>query len=501
MPDESDDHDDGAPDDAVGGSGDDASDATTDSTTNADDSSDAADASGANESTKDAPDGEAESTEDAPDAEAEPGEDAPDAEAEPGEDAPGGEAESTEDAPDAETESTEGTPDGEAEPAPATDDAVDSADADDEDSGGLEKVADDDENSGGLERVEPRTRHVDVPEEGEEMARPDDGVVADEEKVPNRGVEAGFERPEDAPEKHRPEHPDKLDANGGSDVPVGHAAGAPKPGEATPAGAGATGTGTGTGGGGRTIEDDEELFEGPPDDEEMPLADHIEEMMLRLAAVVFAGAVATILMYLYSDFLVMEMWTDILPAGTDAARPHLYAPLEFIFTKIKVASLAGVLIALPVLVYQSYLFMRPGLYPQERRYYLAAVPTSLVLAVAGMAFAYFAVLPGLFQYFDYYTEGNAVIAYGLQSTFNLIVALMGLQAVVFQIPLFVMLAIMMGVTSRQWLESRRLLFWGAFGGIAFLFAPDPTGMAPFIIAVSMIVLFEGTLALLRWTGR
>jgi len=337
--------------------------------------------------------------------------------------------------------------------------------------------------------VEPRTRRVDEPE------------ADDDSTVPDRGVEAGFDGPDGPPEKRRPEHPDKLDANGGSDVPVGHAAGAPTPGEATPAGAGAganAGTGAGTG---RGFEEDEELFEGPPDDEEMPLADHIEEMMLRLAAVVFAGAVATVLMYLYSDFLVMRMWNDILPAGTDGARPHLYAPLEFILTKIKVASLAGVLIALPVLVYQSYLFMRPGLYPQERRYYIAAVPTSLVLAIAGMAFAYFAVLPGLFQYFDYYTEGNAVIAYGLQSTFNLIVALMGLQAVVFQIPLFVMLAIMMGVTSRQWLEGRRLLFWGAFGGIAFLFAPDPTGMAPFIIAVSMIVLFEGTLALLRWTGR
>jgi sec-independent protein translocase protein TatC len=353
-----------------------------------------------------------------------------------------------------------------------------------------ESDAEDEEgdDSGGLERVDDE--------------EPGESVVADEEKVPDRGGEGGFDRPADAPEKRRPEHPDKRDGDAPSDVPVGHAAGAPKPGEATPAGAGAgAGAGASGGGAGRTIEDDEELFEGPPDDEEMPLADHIEEMMLRLAAVVFAGAVATVLMYLFADFLVSEMWNDILPAGTDAARPHLYAPLEFVLTKIKVASLAGILIALPVLVYQSYLFMRPGLYQQERRYYIAAVPTSLVLAAVGMAFAYLAVLPGLFQYFDYYTEGNAVIAYGLQSTFNLIVALMGLQAVVFQIPLFVMLAIMMGVTSRQWLEGRRLLFWGAFGGIAFLFAPDPTGMAPFIIAISMIVLFEGTLALLRWTGR
>ncbi|MFC6952467.1 twin-arginine translocase subunit TatC [Halorubellus litoreus] len=477
MPDESDDYDDGAPSDAVGDAGDDATDATADSTTNADDSHETTDAPDADDSTdEDASPDETDDAEVPSDESLGDDEDAPDVD----------ESTSADEADDADGSDAD----------EASDD-----DASDEDSGGLEKV--EDEDSGGLERVEPRTRHVDLPEEGEEMARPDDGVVADEEKVPNRGVEAGFERPEDAPEKHRPEHPDKRDNSAPSDVPVGHAAGAPNPGEATPAGAGASaGTGTGTGaGGGRTIEDDEELFEGPPDDEEMPLADHIEEMMLRLAAVVFAGAVATILMYLYSDILVMEMWTDILPAGEDAARPHLYAPLEFIFTKIKVASLAGVLIALPVLVYQSYLFMRPGLYPQERRYYLAAVPTSLVLAVAGMAFAYFAVLPGLFQYFDYYTEGNAVIAYGLQSTFNLIVALMGLQAVVFQIPLFVMLAIMMGVTSRQWLESRRLLFWGAFGGIAFLFAPDPTGMAPFIIAVSMIVLFEGTLALLRWTGR
>jgi sec-independent protein translocase protein TatC len=478
MPDESDDHEDGAEDAPVDSPDDGVSDATTDSTTDAaadgTDAADPDDASSADEASDSDPTLDTES-------DATPEDTADDADTErDGADESGG-------ADDADAERDGADEDGDESDGPEP------ADDGDDGSGGLERMDDDgDDGSGGLERVD------DDADEGEP-------IVAGEEGVPNRGVEAGFDRPEDAPEKRRPDHPDKRDGDVPSDVPVGHAAGAPSPGEATPAGAGAgagAGTGAGAGGGaGRTIEDDEELFEGPPDDEEMPLADHIEEMMLRLAAVVFAGAAATVLMYLFADFFVSEMWNDILPAGTDAARPHLYAPLEFVLTKIKVASLAGIIIALPVLVYQSYLFMRPGLYPQERRYYIAAVPTSLVLAVVGMAFAYFAVLPGLFQYFDYYTEGNAVIAYGLQSTFNLIVALMGLQAVVFQIPLFVMLAIMMGVTSRQWLEGRRLLFWGAFGGIAFLFAPDPTGMAPFIIAISMIVLFEGTLALLRWTGR
>ena len=165
------------------------------------------------------------------------------------------------------------------------------------------------------------------------------------------------------------------------------------------------------------------------------------------------------------------------------------------------AALAGIVVALPVFVYQSYQFMRPGLYPNERRYYLASVPMSLILAVVGMAFAYFVILPILFSVFLFYSEGSADIAFALAETFDIMLMLMIVLAIVFQIPLFIMLAIMMGVTSRRWLESQRIYFWIAFAGIAFVFTVDPTGMAPVLVAIVMIALFEGTLALLRWTGR
>jgi sec-independent protein translocase protein TatC len=118
----------------------------------------------------------------------------------------------------------------------------------------------------------------------------------------------------------------------------------------------------------------------------------------------------------------------------------------------------------------------------------------------GVAFAHFVVLPAIFAYFTAYTTGTAVVAFGLKETFSLILVLMGYMALVFQIPLFIMLAIMMNLTTREWLEGRRLLFWGGFLGVAFLVSPDPTGMAPIIVAATMIGLFEGTLALLRWTG-
>ena len=250
-----------------------------------------------------------------------------------------------------------------------------------------------------------------------------------------------------------------------------------------------------------TVEDDEPFgdIEGPETDEEMPLAAHIEEMMRRLAVVFLIGGLATLVVVTESTELINYFWSYHIPAPLEN-RPRLYGPLELPLTRLKVAGLAGVVVGLPAFVYETYRFMRPGLYQTERRYYLAAVPTSLVLGGIGIAFAHFLVLPAIFSYFTTYTSDAATIAFGLAETFNLIVILLSFMAIVFQIPLFIMLAIMMNLVTRQWLEAKRLLFWGSFLGIAFLFSPDPTGMAPIIVTLTMIALFEGTLAILRWTG-
>ena len=248
--------------------------------------------------------------------------------------------------------------------------------------------------------------------------------------------------------------------------------------------------------------DEEAAFggiEGPESDEEMPLAAHIEEMMRRLAVVFLVGGLATLVALTESTSMINYFWNYHIPAPAEN-RPRLYGPLELPLTRLKVAGIAGVVIGLPAFVYQTYRFMKPGLYENERRYYLAAVPTSLVLGSIGVAFAHFLVLPAIFSYFTTYTADAAVIAFGLAETFNLIVVMLAFMAIVFQIPLFIMLAIMMNLVTREWLEDKRLIFWGAFLGIAFIFSPDPTGMAPIIVTLTMIVLYEGTLAILRWTG-
>jgi sec-independent protein translocase protein TatC len=239
---------------------------------------------------------------------------------------------------------------------------------------------------------------------------------------------------------------------------------------------------------------------GPSHDKEMPLADHIREMLKRLAVVVAVAGVVSLVTFPFAERIINLIWNGILPAG-EVTRPRLYGILELKLTELKVASLVGLIAALPVLVYETYQFMKPGLYPHERRYYLAAIPTSLVLALVGVSFAYFVILPAIFTYFLYYSDDVATIGFALGRTFDLILLLMGYLAVVFQIPLFIMLAMMMGLVTRRWLADRRLLFWAAFLGISFIFSPDPTGMAPVVVALTMIVLFEGTLLLTKWTGR
>jgi len=239
---------------------------------------------------------------------------------------------------------------------------------------------------------------------------------------------------------------------------------------------------------------------GPKDDRELPIVDHIGELIKRLAIVVGVAGLVSVITFPFADTAINFLWDSILPVS-EVTRPRLYGILELKFTEFKVASLVGLIIALPIGVWQTYVFMRPGLYEHERRYYLAAIPTSLVLALVGVSFAYFIILPFIFTYFLYYSEGIATIGFGLGQTFNLILVLMGYLAIVFQIPIFVMLALLMRIVTRKWLVKRRILFWGGFLGLSFIFSPDPTGMAPLIVALTMVGLFEGTLLIAKWAGK
>lgn len=237
--------------------------------------------------------------------------------------------------------------------------------------------------------------------------------------------------------------------------------------------------------------------DGPATDAEQPLEQHVEELIRRSLIVIGIISVVLLLVLPFADAIITFLWDAHMPNPTENV-PRVYSPLALFLTKLLVATIIGGVVGLPAIVYEAYVFMRPGLYEREERYFLAAVPMSFILAVVGGLFAHFLFIPLLFDYFAGYTMGAADLAFGLSQTFGLILTMFGYMIIIFQIPVLITLAILMGVVSREWLEQKRILFWGGFVGLAFLSSPDPTGAVPFVVGITMVVLFEGTLLVLRW---
>lgn len=225
-------------------------------------------------------------------------------------------------------------------------------------------------------------------------------------------------------------------------------------------------------------------------DQEMPLTAHIEELVRRLMVVVIASTAVMAVAFIFSESLLDIIWYSFVDFA-----PHVYHPFAEILTRLKISAVVGLALALPVLIYETFQFMKPGLYPNERQYFLSVVPVSLVLMFLGIAFAFFFALPLLFRYFIFYSQDVATAGLGLTETFNLILLVKVAFGVVFQIPLLMSLAVKMGVVSVRWFETKRIYVWGGCITVAALLAGslDPTGVAGLMVALTMIGLFETTL--------
>jgi len=228
----------------------------------------------------------------------------------------------------------------------------------------------------------------------------------------------------------------------------------------------------------------------------MPLTAHIEELVRRLMVVMIASAGVMAVAFVFSEPLLDIIWYSFVDFA-----PHVYHPFAEILTRLKISAVVGLALALPVLIYETFQFMKPGLYPNERQYFLSVVPVSLVLMFLGIAFAFFFALPLLFRYFIFYSQDVATAGLGLTETFNLILLVKVAFGVVFQIPLLMSLAVRMKVVSVSWFEAKRIYVWGGCITVAALLAGslDPTGVAGLMVALTMIGLFETTLLGLKIT--
>ena len=169
-------------------------------------------------------------------------------------------------------------------------------------------------------------------------------------------------------------------------------------------------------------------------------------------------------------------------------------PLEFFFTKVKLAGFGAVVVTFPVLAWQLYRFVAPGLYKRERNAFLPFLLASPVLFLMGAALVYFVMLPFVLWFsLNQQITGNAAISVQLlpkvSDYLSLVITLLLGFGLCFQLPVVMALMGMAGLVTSKFLRSgRRYAVLAVFVVAAIITPPDPISMMS--LAIPGVLLYE-----------
>ena len=192
-------------------------------------------------------------------------------------------------------------------------------------------------------------------------------------------------------------------------------------------------------------------------------------------------------------FLALVGVLDLPPAPGKVTSLVFTAPLEFFFTKVKLAGLGAVALSFPVLAWQIYAFVAPGLYKRERRAFLPFLLAAPLLFLAGAALVYFVILPFVlwFSLSQQIVDAGAISVQLLPKVseyFSLVTTLVMAFGLCFQLPVVLTLCGMAGlVTARMLLSGWRYAVVGVFVVAAVVTPPDPISQT--LLALPIILLY------------
>jgi len=241
------------------------------------------------------------------------------------------------------------------------------------------------------------------------------------------------------------------------------------------------------------------------DDSQAPLLDHLIELRRRLVRAVAALAVAFGVCFYFADqifgFLVLPL-TAAFPEGQGQL---IYTRLyEAFFVEIKVALFAALFVAFPIIANQLWAFVAPGLYAREKKAFLPFLIATPVLFTLGGALAYFVVMPLAFTWFlGFQGESGGLESQALPAMgdyLDLVMRFILAFGVSFLLPVLLMLLNRAGIVSRaQLVAARKYVIVAVFAVAAIITPPDP--VTQIMLAAPLILLFEGSLVLMRFSEK
>jgi sec-independent protein translocase protein TatC len=230
----------------------------------------------------------------------------------------------------------------------------------------------------------------------------------------------------------------------------------------------------------------------PGKDQEQPLVQHLIELRTRLLHIVYFLLAIFICLFPFATEIygiVSAPLQAVLPAGTSMIATDVISPF---LTPLKLTFYVALFFAVPFILYQIWAFIAPGLYKHEKQLAMPLLLSSVVLFFAGMAFAYFLVLPMLFNFtMGIELEGVSTMT-DITKYLDLVLHMFFAFGFAFEIPVATVLLIHAGIVTPEGLaEKRRYIVVGCFVVGMLLTPPDIFSQT--LLAVPMWMLFEAGL--------
>lgn len=228
---------------------------------------------------------------------------------------------------------------------------------------------------------------------------------------------------------------------------------------------------------------------------------HLIELRKRLVHAAFAVAIGFGICYSKSDALLRWFTHPLVVAMPKGQQRLVYTGLaEAFMVHIHVAMIAGVVLAMPYIFYQVWLFISPGLYHNEQKAALPVITSACLLFALGFSFAYYVVFPVGCRFFASYNTDYLMMMPSLKEYLAFSMRFLLVFGVVFELPLVSYLLSRLGLVNyRQLRQMRRYAIVGVFI-VAAIFTP-PDVFSQLMMAAPLLVLYEISILVAYFFGK
>jgi sec-independent protein translocase protein TatC len=235
-------------------------------------------------------------------------------------------------------------------------------------------------------------------------------------------------------------------------------------------------------------------------DDKQPFISHLKELRDKILVCVIAVGIAFLVTYYFKErifLFLMEPFIKVMPIKSSFIFTGI---TEAFVTYFKIAIVSSLFLVLPVILFEFWSFISPGLYEKEKRYVYPFMFWGSLCFLSGMAFCYFVAMPFLYRFFVSYSSEFIIPLPDLKSYMNLTLKMLALFGLVFEIPLIAYYLSKIGIINYSMLASkRRYAILAIFIFSAVIATSDIAGLL--MVAVPVWGLYEISIVIAKIFGK